>query len=286
MKKFFSGQSYINDGYYYFSNEDLSLVIGESLSENSFCVLSSLIKKNISGIYNVLYNKVRSVCYEMSCSKKSLTILILNNYIVCPRSGGKITAVGFEGYLLCPDYNLICSGTILCNDMFDCVDKKSEMTDVIYDYEIKTSQDIEDSEKDEIIDNVYELSEDGKCPQFCSQCNEKYQCIKCAKDFGIVENNENNRIKRYCVSNEELKTGYYEKDLIYYKCSENCIQCQNYSSCKICSNGFQLYEQFCYLKINNCEMYNEDGSFHKCALYFNLINNSCQLLGCKNINEN
>ena len=55
--------------------------------------------------------------------------------------------------------------------MFDCVDKKSEMKEDIYDYEIKTTQDLEDIKNDDIIENVYELSEDGKCPIYCSQCN-------------------------------------------------------------------------------------------------------------------
>ena len=37
---------------------------------------------------------------------------------------------------------LISSGSALCNDMFDCVEKKSLLkNDIIYDYEIKTTQD-------------------------------------------------------------------------------------------------------------------------------------------------
>ena len=65
----------------------------------------------------------RALCYEMFCSDRSLTIKINKDYIVCPRSGGKIKALDFDGYLLCPDYNLICSGTVICNDIFDCVEK-------------------------------------------------------------------------------------------------------------------------------------------------------------------
>ena len=61
----------------------------------------------------------------MHCSDRSLTIQINNDFIVCPRAGGKINAFNYNGYLSCPDYNLICSGSVLCNDMFDCVEKKS-----------------------------------------------------------------------------------------------------------------------------------------------------------------
>ena len=61
----------------------------------------------------------------MSCFDQSLTIQINNDFLVCPRAGGKINAVNYKGYLLCPDYYLICSWITLCNDLFDCVDKKS-----------------------------------------------------------------------------------------------------------------------------------------------------------------
>jgi hypothetical protein len=32
-----------------------------------------------------------------------LTIKIFDDYVVCPRSGGKIKVDGYLGYLLCPD---------------------------------------------------------------------------------------------------------------------------------------------------------------------------------------
>ena len=190
--------------YNYYASEDIMSITGEVLSDHSFCVLSSLKLKNIKFDSNVF----RAVCYQMFCSEKSLTILILNNYIVCPRSGGKIKVEGFDGYLICPDYNLICSGTVLCNDMFDCVDKKSQIKEDIYDYEIKTSQDIDDIEDDKIIKDSYELSEDGKCPKFCRQCNELGQCIKCRSDYKIVEKNENNStiIKTQCIKKKLTKT--------------------------------------------------------------------------------
>ena len=69
----------------------------------------------------------------MFCSDKSLTIQINNDYIVCPRDGGKIKLPNYDGYLLCPDYYLICSGTVLCNDIFDCIEKQSELKDIKYD---------------------------------------------------------------------------------------------------------------------------------------------------------
>ncbi len=104
----------------------------------------------------------------MHCSDKSLTIQINNTFIVCPREGGKIASFGFDGYLLCPDYNLICSGTVLCNDMFDCVEKKSLLKNVVYDYDSKTSQDYDTIKKEKITENAFELSNNGKCPINCA----------------------------------------------------------------------------------------------------------------------
>ena len=164
----------------FYESGRLAPITGEHHSSNSFCVLSSLISKKIKD-YNIYSNTLRAVCYQMHCSDKSLTIQINNNYFVCPRAGGKIDAPNFDGYLLCPNYNLICSGTILCNDMFDCVEKKSELKDVKYDYISRTSQDYDDIFAEKIEDNGYELSKKGKCPLDCHQCNELGECLFCKK---------------------------------------------------------------------------------------------------------
>ena len=47
------------------------------------------------------------MCHEMFCSDKTLTIKMNNEYIVCPRKGGKVELEGYDGFILCPDYNLI-----------------------------------------------------------------------------------------------------------------------------------------------------------------------------------
>ena len=189
----------------YYISEELTEITKEKNSENSFCVLSSLISKNI---YNSNYysKTVRAICYQMYCSDRSLTIQINNDFIVCPRSGGKINVSNYEGYLLCPDYNLICSGTVLCNDMFDCVEKKSLLKDnIIYDYEIKTSQDCQDNSNINFSDDGYELSINGKCPQYCKHCNELNQCLECHEKYEIIELNENGFVKRLCKSANPVK---------------------------------------------------------------------------------
>ena len=151
----------------------------EELGDNSFCILSSIINEN----------NYKSVCHKMICSLQSLTIKINNYYIVCPRSGGKIKPDYFNGYILCPDYNLICTGTRLCNNIFDCIKNESEEKENAFnysDYEIKTTQNSSIYKDDPIIiNNPGELEHNGTCPYLCIQCDLNYKCIKCAPHYKI-----------------------------------------------------------------------------------------------------
>ena len=105
----------IRSFYYYNKSKDLANITGETYSVNSFCYQTTLIKNGI----NFNSTVARAVCYESFCSNLSLTIKINDDFFVCPRAGGKIEVEGYTGYFLCADYNLICSGTVMCNDLFD-----------------------------------------------------------------------------------------------------------------------------------------------------------------------
>ena len=234
----------------------------EKYSNNSFCVLSSLIHLNKKKNEDNENLSVRAICYEMHCSDKSLTIQINNEFIVCPRAGGKIQAVNFSGYILCPDYYLICSGTVLCNDLFDCVEKKSLLKDITYDYEIKTSQDLIESEKEPFSEDNYELSTNGKCPKNCKQCNQLGQCISCRNHYKIIEININNKANSLCVKEDEINTlkarkDFYEKENI---CNiDNCEYCTDDENCYICHSGYKLSiankceKIICLDNCNECE---------------------------------
>ena len=97
-------------------------IIGENYSGHYFVFLSSLISKNKEN-YEHYSNTIRAVCYQMKYSGRSLTIQMNNDFIVCPRVVGKINSINYDGYLSCPDFNLICLGSVLCNDMLDCYEK-------------------------------------------------------------------------------------------------------------------------------------------------------------------
>ena len=256
----------------YYISQELESIIGEKYSDNSFCYLSSLVKK--TNINYLLYSKtIRPVCFETFCSSKSLSIKINDDYIVCPREGGKITVSNYDGYLLCPDYNLICSGTVLCNDMFDCVEKKSEIKEdgYNYDYQIKTSQNIEFMETQDFdIINNYELSKDGECPQYCKLCEKNKKCLECRQDYIFVGKVNEEIIK--CASLSELNIGHYKvNDSFYYECIDNCEICYDSISCELCNSNFLKLFDKCILKIDNCNEYSEDGSCKKCENNFAFI---------------
>ena len=79
----------------FYKNGEIANITGEIYSNISFCYQSSLIKQDEAQI-NIFSKVVRATCYETFCSSKSLTVKIHDNYIVCPRSGGKIEAIGFK----------------------------------------------------------------------------------------------------------------------------------------------------------------------------------------------
>ena len=249
----------------HYDNSLYENITGEIYSNISFCYLSSLIKKSES-LSEIFSQMVRAICFQTFCSSKSLTVKIFNDYIVCPRAGGKIEIDSYDGYLLCPDYNLVCSGTVLCNNLFECIDKKSETKEesYYYDYEIYTSQDIFDNEMTIANDeNNYELSDDGKCPKYCKICNENKKCLKCKEEYALVGSQKNEEI--LCKLENELTHGYYKvEDNFYFECIDDCLECTDGNSCEQCKEGYYFNDNLCVENIPNCEIYKNSNECKKC----------------------
>ena len=273
------------------SYNDYSKFFGEKLGNNSFCALSSLLKKNANvGIYQ---NIIRPTCYSMKCSKKSLTIILYSEnenieYIVCPRKGGLIRInkdnldySNYKGYIFCPDYNLICTGTKICNNIFDCVEEESLYVNPVYDYtnsvdyissEIKKGYKNDNNIKDnDIIEGYEESDDDGICPVNCSQCISNKRCTLC-RNF----NNSQNEPKSYYIGeidNEKSHIncsstipsgGYYRinkyvNHIHFFRCIENCNKCSNATICEQClpTHKIKKEDSSCIDKIPKCLEYNE-----------------------------
>jgi hypothetical protein len=208
--------------------------------------------------------------------------------MVCPREGGIIYVDGsdadytdYEGYLFCPDYNSICTGKFLCNNIVNCIENESEPKESIYDYsdynksifydDVRNDNNKEDSINPNDIAIGYELSENGKCPINCIQCKEYKQCILCRNLTGsnpeafYVGTKEDDINPIICSKSKPER--HYLKIIYdhhhYFKCIENCSQCSNGNSCDICIPTHKLINSNteCIERIEHCNLYNESYNY-------------------------
>ena len=263
---------------------------GEIYSNSSFCALSSL--NQISDDKPYL-----AICFQMFCSGKSLTIKFNDNYLVCPRKGGTITGIGFYGYLLCPDYNLICTGDKMCNSMFNCLEKGSEENDDSYEYEsgydIETTQDLSTIEgHEETIKTIGggELDTDGQCIQYCAQCKEinpnKKQCLKCGDNYELVDSLLNGEIE--CKDSSFVANGYYKNNdnNIYYPCISHCKICSDGNTCTECFANYKVSgNNICVEKVENCNSYNSDDNCVQCKDGYLFVKDINDEITCKLASE-
>ena len=229
--------------------------IYQEFNDQSFCVFSSLLNKTKDYSSNV----TRANCYGISCSERSLTIRVENEYIVCPREGGILKIDNdysdLKGYLFCPDYNLICTANVVCNNIYDCALKNSEVKDTTYDYDYVINKNVsiemttDDSTKikdSDINKNYsYEQSEDGVCPQYCKQCISNKQCILCDSGYNkYIGEKESNTTAPIKCSNTTPAHGYYNftnnSKQFFYQCIDHCKLCYN-SDKHLCHQCYPTY---------------------------------------------
>ena len=258
-------------------NSQLPKELGEKYSNTSFCIMSSLAPIGVNKMYSSVFHPM---CYQVHCSSSSLTIQINDDYIVCPRQGGNVELKGYDGKLHCPDYNLICTGTVICNSIFDCIEKKSLPKNDTFDYNYQslTTQRYQNIPKVETFIG-YELSNDGVCPIYCSQCSKNKKCKKCMNGYILVGINENDN-NIICVNKKNVERGYYKnEDDIYYSCSQECETCKEKNNkCMECKENYYFLE-------NTTSCYNKDN--YPNGLYFNKEKNifmACHV-NCKTCSE-
>ena len=131
------------------------------------------------------------MCFPSFCSSRSLTIQIYDQFVICPRQDGNIKVEGYIGFLHCPDYNLIFPGTVMCNEIFDCIEKKSLLKEesLLYDYIPNTTSRY--SEINDIkIFNASKEGVDGICPGNCSQFIINKKCKKYKEGFKLIGQKE------------------------------------------------------------------------------------------------
>ena len=256
-------------------NEDL-IGFYEVYSDNSFCILSEAYPIS-SSEKNKFNGVVHPMCYEMICSSsnKTLTVKIKDQYIVCPREGGKVQVNGdYQGFIYCPDYNLICTGTVMCNDMFDCIEKESVSKTPFYDYTVNkytSSQKISEIQASAVMVG-YEVDDTGICPINCAQCKDNKKCLICRNGYNLIGEKELDDKPIICNNQIDILNGYYNKDGVYYPCIEFCIKCENGNTCTRCDNYHKLdSNEKCIEKVANCEEYDSSFLCKKCKTGYAFI---------------
>ena len=138
------------ESYYYYPfncnyGSEIYNDMGETIGNNSLCFESSLTPVG----YNESYDELYSICYRVECirNEKKIKVYVGNSSFICPGNETILNQPnGFNGEVKCPDYNLICTSKIWCNELFDCIDKKSEADLDTYYY---------NKQKDESKHNIF-----------------------------------------------------------------------------------------------------------------------------------
>jgi len=98
----------------------------EIIGSNSICFKSSI---------NLRSNS--SICYEIECDRinKQIKVKIGLKTALCYGTKYDIeNPDDLNGFLSCPDYNMVCTSNTWCNNMFDCIDRESIPDESTYDY--------------------------------------------------------------------------------------------------------------------------------------------------------
>ena len=128
----------------------LSKEYGETIGDNSFCFMSSLLPEKSSKEISQI-----PICYEIECDSKnkSIYVKIGSEKIKCSSEGGIINnPSGFKGSIECPKYSEMCSinHDIVCNDMYSCFNAFAKKDN--FDYKVSYYDYEEKEEEKEMID--------------------------------------------------------------------------------------------------------------------------------------
>ena len=129
----------------------------EVIGDNSMCFISSL---NL--------NQNTSICYPIECDRnnKKIKVKVGKKTIICDGTENEMNnPEGLKGYLLCPDYNMVCTSEVWCNNMFDCIKKESVADENTYEF---------NSNKKELKErDTFNLAVDDSSKYVLSNCNSK-----------------------------------------------------------------------------------------------------------------
>ena len=128
--------------------------VQEVIGDKSVCFETSLTSKSSDEYLDDTY----SICYQIQCDKanKQFDVYIGNNVVTCPEERAVLfNPKGFSGKIKCPGYHMVCTSEDVnkwCNELLDCIDKKSLADLNTYKYvnrNIKDGSDYDSYESEE-----------------------------------------------------------------------------------------------------------------------------------------
>ena len=152
----------------------------EIIGSNSICFKSSI---NLSS--------QKSICYKVECDRvnKQIKVIIGGNTVTCNGEKNEMTNPnGLGGSLLCPDYNMVCTSDIWCNNMYDCIDKGSTTDESTFYYNSNKAKLLQfDNKKlSEDDSSKYNLYISGNNDDGNDGFNIKYEWSKLIRQFALL----------------------------------------------------------------------------------------------------
>ena len=85
--------------------------LGFTISDSSICIQSSLVKANNQSLAYYQYD--RAMCHKVTCNTddKKVNVSIGEEIIECPTDGGYVEVDGYNGEILCPPFNRVCTSS-------------------------------------------------------------------------------------------------------------------------------------------------------------------------------
>ena len=107
----YSSSSYYFSGSCVYGDTDTEYPssLGFSISDTSICIQSSLVPSNNQSLS--IYQYERAMCHKITCNSndKTVKVDIGSEIIECPTDGGYVEVDGYNGEILCPPYNRVCT---------------------------------------------------------------------------------------------------------------------------------------------------------------------------------
>jgi len=153
----FESAGWNNSGNCVMGLSEYEVGLGETIGQNSSCFYSSLVYKGDDSI-SQYRDTIRPICHQFLCDykNKKYSVSIRGKNFECSKEESK-TVDGFDGIFNCVDFDLICTKTVNCTDVLDCISKKSLRFDGNIDNPSDNNTENDPNNSENLIYSIYSL---------------------------------------------------------------------------------------------------------------------------------